>query len=442
MKPPEIIAAEVLLSIAVIITLSAVVGPLFRRIRQPAVVGQIVVGLAIGLLPKRVTDLVFRADALPFLKVIAQVGLVLFLFTVGYELNLAMLRRHARDALLVGAGALVVPMLLGGGLGWVLTARGLMGTDNVEHGPFVLYFAVVMSITAVPVLAWILRERGIGGTVVGVVTLASAGLMDVVGWLLLAVSIVLASAGNHSLTALSYLLPVYLVVMLAVVRPLLRRLLRSPTRTAVRVPVVMALTMVSAWCTSKMGLHLISGALLVGLLTARGADGEPDHHVLRSVEQASAALLPVFFVITGLTVSIGGLRGWDWFALAVVCALAAAGKVGGGALAARVSGMSTRDSVTTGVLLNTRGLTELVALEVGFQTGLIGRDLYTVLVLMAVFTTALTGPLLSALRFPDHRDAVATDTYSEGQALPGQRRPPPDGLLPAEDEPVPNTGRG
>lgn len=396
----ERLATQVLLSIAVIITLSALIAPLFSRLRQPAVVGQMVAGLALGMFPKHLTDLIFPADALPFLNVIAQVGLVLFLFTVGYELDLGVLRRQARSAMLVSLGALAIPMLLGAGLAWGLTGTRLAATANrVGHGPFVVFIAVVMSITAVPVLAWILRDRRIVGTVVGVVALASAGVMDIVGWLVLAVALALASTASGSLAELAFLLPGYLVVMLCLVRPALRRWLRPSRFAGGAVPIVMALGMASAWCTGKIGLHLIFGALFLGLITPRKPDGHPDENLMRSVEQASSALLPVFFVITGLSVNISGLRGSDWLVLAVVCVLAVAGKVGGGTLAARLTGLSNRDSLVIGVLLNTRGLTELIALNAGWQAGLIDRDLYTILVLMAVVTTVLTGPLLSALRF-------------------------------------------
>jgi Kef-type K+ transport system membrane component KefB len=279
---------------------------------------------------------------------------------------------------------------------------------HVTRGSFILFMAVAMSITAVPVLASIIKERGLGSTGPAGVAMSSAGLLDVVGWLLLAVAIAASGAGPPAGKAAAWLV-IYLLCMLLLVRPALRRWMLAPAlpglgREAIVVPLVFA----SAWCTEQMGLHPIFGALLVGVIMPRRWDGTADADVVETVEKASSVLLPVFFVVTGLSVRIGALTSHGWELLAVVCVLAVAGKVGGSALGARLTRMSTRDSAITGVLMNTRGLTELIAINAGRQAGLINETMYTILVLMALVTTALTGPMLALLRAaPDGTGAGA-----------------------------------
>lgn len=407
----EKLTLSVLLGIGVIILCSTAVAPLFARLRQPAVVGQIVVGLAFGLLPKHVAGLIFPTASLPALTVVANVGLVLFMFTIGYELPLGMLRRHARTAVVTAGGAFVLPMLLGTGLAILLIGTPLGGLVSVKHPvPFVLFIAVAMSITAVPVLAWILRDRRIQRTPVGVVSLASASIMDIAGWLALALSIALLSATVHSLVRIAILLPIYVAAMIWLVRPALRKWMKSSQPLSTRGFLLTALTMGSAWITGQLGLHVIFGALLIGVLAPRKTDGNPDVHLLQWMHRAGSALLPVFFAVTGLSLNISGLSGTDWAIFAGVCVLAIVGKVGGGWLTARASRLPNKVSFTIGVLLNTRGLTELIALNAGYQIGLLNRNLFTILVLMAVTTTALTGPMLAKLGYRAPLRSVSTDT--------------------------------
>lgn len=394
----EHLALQVLLSIGVIIGGTLAVTPLFARLRQPGVVGQIVVGLGLGLLPAGIKHVLFPAASLPSLNVVAQVGLVLFLFTVGYEIDLGVLKRHARTSLASAGGAFVLPMALGVGLALVLAGTRLGGVASVAHRvPFVLFVAVAMSITAVPVLAWILRDRDLQSTPIGVVAMASASLMDIAGWLVLAVAVALLSATAHSLLVIAILLPAYVVLMIWLVRPILKRWMKPTFSVTSRGFLLTALTMGSAWVTGEIGLHVFFGALLMGILTPRRKDGTADPQLMQWMNRAGTALLPVFFAITGLTISISGLTRGDWVVFAVVTVLAVAGKVGGGAITAKASKLPTRFALGVGVLLNTRGLTELIALTAGYQIGLLNQSLYTILVLMAVTTTAMTGPLLVTL---------------------------------------------
>lgn len=198
------------------------------------------------------------------------------------------------------------------------------------------------------------------------------------------------------------LLAGYVLVTLVVVRPALRIWLRrSNALLANKVPVAVIVATGSAWATAALGLHVIFGAFFAGLMLPRLSDGTPDADLLRPVQEAGGILLPVFFVISGLSVNIGALRPQDLVLFGVLCVLAVAGKIGASFLAARMTRLSVKDSVVIGVLLNTRGLTELIALNVGMQTGIIHQRLYTILVLMALVTTLATGPLLTLARFPE-----------------------------------------
>jgi Kef-type K+ transport system membrane component KefB len=196
-------------------------------------------------------------------------------------------------------------------------------------------------------------------------------------------------------------------VVALVVRPILRWWTRRPAPVlANRAAVAVAFAMASAWATAALGLHVIAGAFLAGLLMPRQPDGEPDADVLRPIQDAGRLLLPIFFIIAGLSVNIGMLSAGDFALFGVICGLAAVGKIGAGGAAARLAAMGKRDAAVVGVLLNTRGLTELIVLNVGLQAGIIHQRLYTILVLMALTMTVVSGPLLALLRLPDGRQRV------------------------------------
>jgi len=177
--------------------------------------------------------------------------------------------------------------------------------------------------------------------------------------------------------------------------------------------VIVAVAMGSAWATSALGLHVIFGAFLAGLIIPRTADGAPDAELVRPLQETGVLLLPLFFALAGIPVDLGALRSRDLLLLVLVCGIAIVGKVGGGGAGARAAGMSGRDAAAVGIMLNTRGLTELIALNIGLQAGLIDQGLYTVLVVMALLTTALTGPLLTLLRFPRPGDVAGVPAPHE-----------------------------
>jgi K+:H+ antiporter len=402
------IVTHVAAAVAVITFLAYVVGQLFRRMGQPEVIGQLFAGIALGpsllgRLPGNVLGTLFPAAVVPYLNVISQVALILFLFAVGYELDLRLLRQWRKAVPLLSVSTFVVPMLLGVSSVYVFANwYRSVGESRTGTVAFILFMGVAQSITAVPVLASIITERRIATTIPGVMALTSAALIDVAGWLTLAGVLVLASASSSAhrpWIVTAALLVGYVAVMLLVVRPVVKSWLRRPgTVLANKIPVAVAITMGSAWATAALGLHVIFGAFFAGLIMPRQSDGAPDTDLLQPVIGAGRLLLPLFFVISGLSVNIGALHAKDFELLGVLTAIAILGKAGAGFVAARAGGLGRQDAAVTGVLLNTRGLTELIALNVGLQAGIIHQELYTILVLMAMVVTAATGPLLSLLR--------------------------------------------
>jgi Kef-type K+ transport system membrane component KefB len=412
----DAIVADVIGDLALVFIIASLLGALARKCGQPAVIGQIITGVVLGpsllgRLPGHLTSHLFPSHVLPYLNVLSQVAVVIFMFAVGYEIEFGALRAYGRAVPLVALGALFVPMGLG--IACVLLLHPEFASIGMGHEgrSFVLFMGAATSITALPVLASIVRDRNLAGTTAGVIATAAAGIMDVLAWLVLAAALIgTGHSGPFSLPVMVLLLAGFVVVMLVGVRPAVswwtnrsRSVLSSP------LPVAFALAMVSAWVTASLGLHPIFGAFLAGL-TMRGRRRAPDADVLRAMDQAGGMLLPLFFVVTGLSLNIGAMRGDAFLLLAVIVVIAVVGKLGPGYGISRASGLSSRDSATIAALVNTRGLTELIALNVGLSDGIINKQLFTVLVLMALLTTLATGPLLSVIR-PALAPQPAADEY-------------------------------
>jgi Kef-type K+ transport system membrane component KefB len=407
---PAAVLSETIAAAAVIIGCCALGGAAARRAGQPEIVGQLLAGIALGPsvlghLPGHLYRHLFPVEALGFINVTAQLVLVLFLFAVGYELDLRKVRGHTAVVPLVALGAFALPMALGAA---ATELAGPLLSDHAgtggSHGAFVLFMAVAMSITAVPVLAGILRERAMTDQLAGVVAMAAAGLIDAAGWLSLSAVLVVSdgsASARRPLPVTVALLLVYLAVMLAVVRPALRWWMRRENALArYRTPLIAVVALASAWATSALGLQVIFGAFVAGLITPRGPSGAPDTDLVRPLTEIGRVLLPLFFAVSGIAVNLTRARVADLAALALLLAVAVVGKIGGGHLGARLGGLDARTSWTVGVLLDTRGLTELIALNAGLQAHLIDQHLYSVLVVVAVATTAATAPLLTALTRP------------------------------------------
>ncbi|OLF15464.1 cation:proton antiporter domain-containing protein [Actinophytocola xanthii] len=387
-------ATFLLLDLAVIIVLARLFGLLARRVGQPPVVGEIVAGVLLGpsVLGATLSEWLFPLDSRPFLAALANVGVATFMFLVGLELDAGALRRRGRVAAGVAGGAFLVPFALGSGVAFVLAA----GRPTAHLGGFVLFMGVAMAVTALPVLARIVEDRNLGRTFLGGVALSSAAVGDVLAWSLLAGVVAVVGLGEDQWLLL--LAVPYLVVMLGVVRPLLRRLVSGREVTLGLLVTLMAGQLLSGAATEWLGLHFIFGSFLLGVLVPRGSDGKAGEAVLARVgELNTILLLPVFFVVAGLEVDLSliGVPGLGELALIVVVAVV--GKGLGAFLGARCTGVDPHGSAVLAALMNTRGLTELIILTIGLQLGLLDAELYSMMVVMAVLTTAMTGPLLHLL---------------------------------------------
>jgi len=410
-----VLAARLVLALAVIVVVARLLGALARRAGQPPVIGEILGGVLLGptLFGGAVTGALFPGEVLPPLKTLASIGACLFMFLVGLELNGDLLRGQARIATTVSLSAMLLPFGLGS-----LLALYLVTNHPTEHRlGFVLFLGTAMSVTAFPVLARILTDRGLIYTPIGGLALACAAVDDVLAWSMLAVVVALAGDGDSPWRVL--LVVPYAAVMLGVVRPLLSRLAARTAGTgrlagAGVLVAVSAGLVLSAQATEWMGSHLIFGAFLFGMaMPERGAPALREH-ALPWIERVCALLLlPVFFVVAGIKVDLSATDVTALGELALILLVAIGGKFGGGLLAARASGVRLRESAVLAILINTRGLTELIVLTVGLQLAVLDPPLYSLMVVMALVTTAMTGALL---RLVYRDEQVRADTSGHGRA--------------------------
>ncbi|TDT42690.1 Kef-type K+ transport system membrane component KefB [Streptomyces sp. BK208] len=383
------------LDLALILLLARCLGRLLSMVGQPPVVGEILAGVLLGptLLDGAVADALFPVDVRVPLTGMADIGVALFMFVVGLEIDVSSLRGRGRVTAMSAFGSTAVPFLLGTALAlWLLREH-----DSAQPVAFVAFVGLSVSVTAFPVLARVLADRGLSATAVGGIALATAAVVDVVAWIALAgVQASAGGDGRHWRVAL--ILP-YVLLMLLVVRPLLRRaLLRSGTTgrlTAASCGTVLIGALLSATATEAMGMHFIFGAFLFGLVVPRHGTAGLRTELLDHTQRITSLLLPVYFVVAGLRVDLSGLGADELLQLGAILLVAVAGKFGGTYVAARSQGLPARPAAALGVLMNTRGLTELVILGIGLQLGLLDDTLYSLMVVMAVVTTAMTGPLLS-----------------------------------------------
>lgn len=379
-----------LLALAVIVLAVRAVGFLVSRIGQPRVIGEIIAGVLLGpsllgLVAPSVSDYVFPPPVVTALGVLAQVGLVLFMFMIGLELDFERLRGHGTRLATVAGASIVVPFALAIGLALVLH-RGYGGGE--QKLVFCLFIGAAMAITAFPVLARLLKESGLADTRVGTLSLVSAAVNDVVAWCVLAFVIALSRSTGPGDGLRTIVLAIAFVAAMLVVRPLLAKLHDVPIWLA------LVVALVAAWAADWAGIHVIFGGFMAGVVMPRRPQWLSSVHERLDLVVTSL-LLPVFFVMTGLSTHVEALRtAGVWGVVVLVIVVATAGKFGGTALAARATGERWTDAFTLGVLMNTRGLTELVVLSVGLQMKIITPTVFTVMVLMALVTTLMAPPLL------------------------------------------------
>ena len=396
-----------LMQLIVIILAARALGAVFLRIGQPAVVGEMLAGILLGpsllgLVLPQAQAFLFPPASLGALSLLSQIGVLLFMFVVGIEVDLQHLRKKAQAAVLVSHASIIVPFFLGAAVS--LFIYQTLAPATISFSAFALFMGIAMSITAFPVLARILAERHLTHTPLGVIAIACAAVDDITAWCMLAVVVAMVKADGLIGASLTIALAlVFIFAMLFVVRPQAARLLRvegfDETHSKQLVAGVLIFVFASALLTEAIGIHALFGAFLAGVVM-------PSNSRLRSFLRerletfSSVFLLPLFFAFTGLRTQIGLLDDWpSWLLCAGLIAVAIAGKLGGSMLAARWTGMGWKDSFSIGVLMNTRGLVELIVLNIGYDLGILSPRIFTMMVLMALVTTFMTGPILSLLGY-------------------------------------------
>jgi Kef-type K+ transport system membrane component KefB len=399
--------AILLLQIITIIIVSRFFGWIFRKIGQPSVIGEIIAGIflgpsLVGMYFPEFSVMLFPADSLGNLQFLSQIGLILFMFVVGMELDLKVLKNRANEAIVISHASIVIPFTLGIGLAYFIYYR--FAPAGVPFLSFALFMGIAMSITAFPVLARIVQERGIHKTKLGAIVITCAAADDITAWCILAAVIAIVKAGTFAssmyIISLSIL---YVLLMLFVVKPFLKKIGDLyATRENLSKPVVaifIVTLIISSYMTEIIGIHALFGAFMTGAIM-------PDitkirKIIIEKVEDVSLILLlPLFFVFTGLRTEIGLINGtYLWQITGLIILVAVVGKFFGSALAARFVGQNWRDSLTIGALMNTRGLMELIVLNIGLDLKVITPEVFTMMVIMALVTTFMTGPVIDLIDF-------------------------------------------
>ncbi|TRX21239.1 cation/H(+) antiporter [Flavobacterium franklandianum] len=399
--------AILLAQIITIIIVARFFGWVFRKIGQPSVIGEIIAGIVLGpsllgLYFPEFSLTLFPVESLGNLQFLSQIGLILFMFVIGMELDLKVLQNRAKDAIVISHASIIFPFALGIGLAYFVYFK--FAPEGVAFMPFALFMGIAMSITAFPVLARIVQERGIHKTKLGAIVITCAAADDITAWCILAAVIAIVKAGTFvSSLYIIGMAVVYVLVMLFVVKPFLKKIGELyATKDSLNKPVVAIffLTLIiSSYTTEIIGIHALFGAFMTGVIM-------PDITKFRNlfiekVEDVSVILLlPLFFVFTGLRTEIGLINDpYLWKVTGFIILVAVVGKFLGSALAAKFVGQSWRDSLTIGALMNTRGLMELIVLNIGLDLKVLTPEVFTMMVIMALVTTFMTGPTLNIINY-------------------------------------------
>ena len=399
--------AVLLLQIIAIILVARCFGWFFRKIGQPSVIGEMVAGIVIGpslmgLYFPEFFETLFPAASLGNLKFLSQIGLIFFMFVIGMELDLKALKNKANDAVVISHASIIFPFSLGIGLAYFIYNQ--FAPEGIDFLSFALFLGISMSITAFPVLARIVQEREIHKTKLGTIVITCAAADDITAWCILAIVIAIVKAGSFVSSLYVIALAIgYVFLMLKVVRPFLAKvgqLKNSHQSLSKPVVAIFFLTLIiSSYTTEIIGIHALFGAFLAGAIM-------PDNAKFRAifiekVEDISViVLLPLFFVFTGLRTQIGLINDpYLWKVTGVIIAVAVIGKFLGSTIASKFVGQNWRDSLTIGALMNTRGLMELIVLNIGLDLGVLSPEIFTMMVIMALVTTFMTGPALDLIKF-------------------------------------------
>ncbi|WP_116787379.1 cation:proton antiporter [Flavobacterium psychrotrophum] len=399
--------ALLLVQIITILFVARLFGWICRKIGQPSVVGEMIAGIVLG--PSLVgtyfpeySGMLFPAASLPNLKYFSQVGLILFMYVVGMELDLSVLKNKAKDAVIISHASIIIPFTMGLGLAYFIYDQ--FAPADVAFSSFGLFMGIAMSITAFPVLARIVQERGLHRTRIGAMVITCAAADDITAWCILAAVIAIVKAGSFvSSLYIIGLSILYVGLMLGVVRPFLKRigdLYSNKENITKPVVAIFFLTLlISAYTTEIIGIHALFGAFMAGAIM-------PENMRFRSIfiekveDVAQVMLLPLFFVFTGLKTQIGLLNDpYMWQVCGLIIVVAVTGKFIGSAITAKFVGQNWRDSLTIGALMNTRGLMELIVLNIGLELGVLSTEVFSMMVIMALATTFMTGPALDLIGF-------------------------------------------
>ena len=399
--------AILLAQIITIIIVARFFGWVFRKIGQPSVIGEIIAGIVLGpsllgLYFPEFSLTLFPVASLGNLQFLSQIGLILFMFVIGMELDLKVLQNRAKDAIVISHASIIFPFALGIGLAYFVYFK--FAPEGVAFLPFALFMGIAMSITAFPVLARIVQERGIHKTKLGAIVITCAAADDITAWCMLAAVIAIVKAGTFvSSLYIIGMAVVYVLAMLFVVKPFLKKIGELyATKDSLNKPVVaifFLILIISSYTTEIIGIHALFGAFMTGVIM-------PDITKFRNlfiekVEDVSVILLlPLFFVFTGLRTEIGLINDpYLWKITGFIILVAVVGKFFGSALAAKFVGQSWRDSLTIGALMNTRGLMELIVLNIGLDLKVLTPEVFTMMVIMALVTTFMTGPTLNIINY-------------------------------------------
>ncbi len=396
--------SKLLTQLLVVLVCARLLGSAFARCGVPSVVGEITAGILLGpslfgLIAPDAFAFIFPRDSLGALRLVSQVGICLFMFAVGTELNVTQLKPKGRAAVAVSHASIALPFVLGVVIAYPLFNR--MAGDRAMFTSFALFTGISMSITAFPVLARILQERRLTATELGNMAIACAAVEDVTAWILLAFVVAIGRAVSLYAAVLTIALTlVFIVVMTTGVRRVLgswisKARLDGGEVSSGALSIIVTVLIAASFSTEVIGIHALFGAFLAGAIMPGGIEARR-RIAAPFLKLSSTLLLPLYFAFTGLRTSVSLIDGAEsWLLCLLIIVAATVGKLGAGAVAARLSGMSWRESLQLGALINTRGLMELIALNIGYDLGVLSPTMFTILIIMALVTTLMTGPLLT-----------------------------------------------
>lgn len=399
--------ALLLAQIVTIIFVARLFGWICIKLKQPSVIGEMIAGIVlgpslIGIYFPEFSAFLFPKESLGNLQFLSQISLILFMYIVGMELDLSVLRKKAHDAVVISHASIIIPFALGIGLSYFIYRE--FAPEGVQFTSFALFIGIAMSITAFPVLARIVQERNLHKTKLGTVVITCAAADDITAWCVLASVIAIVKAGSFTSSIYVILMAIaYVFLMIKIVRPFLKRigdLQASKNNINKPMVAIFFLTLIlSAYATEVIGIHALFGAFMAGAIMPENAKFRT-LFIEKIEDVALVLLLPLFFVFTGLRTEIGLLNDSHlWIIAGFIISTAVVGKFAGSALTAKFLGINWKDSLTIGALMNTRGLMELIVLNIGYDLGVLSPQIFAMMVIMALFTTFMTGPALELINF-------------------------------------------